>query len=74
MSKVNFEFLECAAFMPELQHKSLKNEFNIADSDAAQWLCHQPEIMQKIFDWARLKGLIVYDADRGVWKGINFDT
>lgn len=73
MPNLNYDFLECAAFMPPLSHKSQNDdEFDIRHSEAAKWLCQQPEVMQKIFDKAKQKKLIVYDSQSKTWVGANY--
>lgn len=65
---LNYDFLNCARKMPELRHKSI-GKFDICKSEVAAWLMQQPEIMQKVFDMASRKGVIVYDRVKGTWKG-----
>lgn len=56
--------------MPPLHHSLRDKEYDIKTSEAARWICNQPEVMQKIFDIARKHGVIVYDKEYGTWKGI----
>ena len=71
--KLNYDFLKCATFMPPLLHSTAK-PFDITQSEVAGWLASQPEIMQKIFEMASRKGLIVFDENTGRWQGIYYDT
>lgn len=68
-SKINYGFLNCARKMPELHHSKTGSEFDIRDSEVVKWLMQQPEIMQKIFDMASRKGVIVFNPDTKTWKG-----
>ena len=70
---LNYDFLKCTAFMPPLLHSTAK-PFDINQSEVAGWLASQPEIMQKIFEMASRKGLIVFDENTGRWQGIYYDT
>ena len=71
MKKLDYSFLECARQMPPMKH--IKSEpFDITQSEVAKWLVSQPDIMQKIFDMARRKGLIEYDSETNTWKGIDY--
>ena len=54
--------------MPTLRHK-VGEEFDIMESEVADWLCSQPEIRQYIFDAAKETGAIVYNAETGTWRG-----
>ena len=65
---LDYSFLNCAKKMPKLRHKT-SEQFDIRKSDVAVWLMQQPEIMQKVFDMASRKGVIVYDHLDGTWKG-----
>lgn len=69
---LNYDFLKGAEKMPPLHHSMPEKDakdFNIMESEAAEWLCNIPEVRQKIFDMANRKGLIVYDPDARKWKG-----
>lgn len=69
VSKINYGFLDCARKMPELHHSKADSKFDIRESEVAKWLVQQPEIMQKIFDMASRKGVIVFNPDTRTWKG-----
>ena len=65
-----------AARMPELSHWSGKGEgepFDIERSEAARWLCSQPEIMTAVFDICKGNRLIAYDGESGTWHGTDRD-
>ena len=47
--------------MPPLPHKL-----------PVEWLLNQPEIRQALFDLVRENKLIVYDAETGLWKGVDY--
>lgn len=61
--------LGCASKMPPLRHSIPGEPFDIMRSEAAEWLCSQPEIRQWVFDMAHEHGLIVYDRTSGTWNG-----
>lgn len=72
MKKHTCKKLDCAKKMPSLSHSSkIDTPFNIRESEAAQWLCRQPSIMQYIFDKANANGLIEFDQATGFWQGID---
>ncbi len=69
---LNYDFLKSAKKMPPLYHSvpaKDPEDFDIMESEAAEWLCNIPEVRQKIFDMANRKGLIIYDPDTRKWKG-----
>jgi len=71
VNKLNYDFLNCAKYMPPLKHtKSIP--FDIRKSDVAKFLMTQPDIMQKIFDMACRKGVIEYNPDTQTWQGVNY--
>lgn len=72
MRKVNYEFLESVKKMPPLIHRRKDQAFDIRDSEAAKWIAGQPEVLQKIFDMARYKGVIQYDPESRTWKGVEY--
>lgn len=61
--------LDAARWMPALRHSVPGEEFDILDSEAAEWLASQPEIRQYLFDKAKQLGLIRYDRESGTWSG-----
>lgn len=69
---------DCAKRMPQLQHSIPGKPFDIRNSEAAKWLCSQPEIMQYVFDKAvhpKGKGgfeYLEYNETSGTWQGINY--
>ena len=70
--------LEVALRMPSLRHKAERDgTFDIRESEAARWLCAQPEIMQWVFDKVRTStsglGFIVYDETTGRWRGREYE-
>lgn len=71
-NNLNYDFLNAAKCMPMLRHKEINKQFDIRKSEAAKWICSQPEVLQKIFDMARRKGLIEYDSETNTWKGIDY--
>lgn len=73
MPKMNYDFLKCARRMPPLLHQKKGEKFNISESEAAKWIASQPEVLQKVFDMARYKGVIQYDPESGMWRGADCD-
>ena len=65
---VNRDYLDCARKMPRLKH-SVGSKFDIRTSEVVKWLLNQPDIMQKVFNFAMNGGVIVYDPDTGEWRG-----
>lgn len=68
---INYDFLRGAADMPELLHADLTKPFDIMDSAVAEYIANLPEVRGKLFDMAKTKGYILYDPERGCWKGRN---
>ena len=66
--KVNNDYLNCARKMPRLKH-TVGSKFDIRTSEVVKWLVSQPDIMQKIFNFAMNCGVIVYDQNTGEWRG-----
>lgn len=66
--QVSYDFLNCARKMPRLRH-TVGNKFDLRTSEVVKWLLDQPDIMQKIYNFATSHKVIVYDADTGEWKG-----
>ncbi len=73
MAKMKYDFLEDVKKMPPLRHTAEDGTFDIACSEAAKWIVSRPGVMQKIFDTARYRGVIKYDADTGTWQGVDHD-
>lgn len=71
MSNQRSKKLDVAKRMPPLFHKLPGEEFDITKSEAARWLCTQPEIMQWVFDQMNHSENIIYDPDTGKWKGVD---
>lgn len=66
--------LDCVKKMPELWHKISDGEFDITKSEVVDWLINQPDILQYIFNRVANNGsktLIVYNPERGSWKGVD---
>lgn len=66
--KLKKDYLDCARKMPRLKH-TVGSKFDIRTSEVVKWLLDQPEIMQKIFNFAMNEKTIVYDPDTGEWRG-----
>lgn len=66
------KYFRAARSMPPLPHKLPGQEFSITKSPAVEWLLNQPEIRQALFDLVRENKLIVYDAETGLWKGVDY--
>ena len=68
--------LNCVRTMPELRHSVGDGDFDITKSEVVQWLIRQPSVLQHLFEVARRKGtaepLIVYNAERGTWRGTDY--
>lgn len=61
-----------AAKMPPLRHKTCE-PFDVMQSEVCDWLWNtQPQIRQLVFDMTKNTGLIEYDAESGVWRGVDF--
>jgi hypothetical protein len=58
--------------MPPLPHSTKNQSFNINNSQAAQWLSRQPEILNAIFQYYKEQEAIIYDPDTGTWSGADF--
>ncbi len=69
MSRKNSKQFLAARKMPELRHSIPGQPFDIRESEVVRWLVQQPEIMQYVFDKLNYSGDIVYDRERGTWKG-----
>lgn len=67
--KINCDFLEGAKYMPPLRHSYEDQEYEVEDSDVCDYLCSLPEVMQKVFDLAKGRKVIVYDKETGMWRG-----
>lgn len=68
-SKRFARFAEAASSMPPLPHSKPGERFDIERSEAARWLCSRPETLQLVFDAAKERGLIEYDAETRAWRG-----
>jgi len=55
--------------MPELIHSVPSLPFDVMQSDVCDWLMKQPEIRRWVFDIVRGRKLIVFNPERGTWKG-----
>ena len=71
--KMSYDFLNCAKEMPPLRHTIPGTQYAIGLSNVARWIANQPEVLQKVFDMARQKGMIIYDKETGMWKGADYD-
>lgn len=71
--KLNYDFLESVKKMPPLSHSEKNRKFDIQNSAAAKWIVNQPEVIQKNFDIAKRKGIIVYDSKTDTWRGVDYD-
>ena len=63
---------EVAKTMPPLKHSLPGKEYDVTNSQAVDWLIHQPEIMQLVFDSVRDHGDIVFDPDTKSWRGVKY--
>lgn len=66
--QLNYDFLNCARKMPRLRH-TVGEQFDIRTSEVVKWLLKQPDIMQKVFDFAANHKVIAYDSATGEWRG-----
>lgn len=71
--KMKYDFLDCVKHMPPLRHSVPGRKFDVAESEAATWISNQPEVMQKIFDTARYRGVIAYNPETGMWQGVDYN-
>ena len=62
--------------MPPLYHKLPNQDFDIKKSEVVKWLIQQPEILQKVFDFAANRSpknkLIEYNTKTCQWQGVDF--
>jgi len=65
--------LQAARKMPPKFHRYPGTVFDISESEAARWLCRQPEILQYVFDRCSDAGLIVFDPETRMWHGADFE-
>jgi hypothetical protein len=56
--------------MPPLRHSVPGEKFNIEKSQVVAWLVNQPEVLQWMFDAIRESGRIKFDAESGLWSGV----
>lgn len=64
---------DVAKHMPKLGHwidREGGQPFDIRKSEAAKWLCSQPEIMAAVFDICKTNHLIAYDKGNNMWHGV----
>lgn len=75
MRKVKFVIAldQCARQMPALRHRTCE-PFDITESEAAAWLCSQPDVMDAVFDKAKQKGFIVFDPATRTWRGVDHEA
>jgi len=67
--------LECVKKMPELKHSVKGEPFDIKNSEVVKWLLEQPEVLSYLVEPVnghdkRRERLIIYNPERGTWKGI----
>ncbi len=67
------KLLEVARKMPPLYHTLPEKEFSIENSEMAQWMMQQPEILQYIANRIKDGHHIVYNRETGKWQGVDFD-
>ena len=58
--------------MPPLKHSTPGQIYDIRNSEAAKWLCSQPDIMQIVFESVKDCNEITYDSDTGTWRGVDY--
>ena len=56
--------------MPELTHKDYDGTFDIKKSKAVAWMINQEVVMQYIWDKAVERKCIIFDCEKGTWKGV----
>jgi len=59
--------LEVVREMPPLRHSIPGEPFRMENSEVVKWLLRQPEVLQYLFDKAKV--YLVYDAATGTWRG-----
>ncbi|ODM27618.1 hypothetical protein A7W90_16135 [Clostridium sp. Bc-iso-3] len=57
--------------MPPLQHSISGKAFDIKKSKAIQWLIDQPDILNWL--WNRAKLECIYNPDTGEWQGADYE-
>lgn len=65
--------LMTAANMPPLYHTLPGEEFNYRKSEVLKWLAARPALINYLYDQAKNKGEIIYDATTGKWQGIDWE-
>lgn len=72
MKKLNYDFLDCVKKMPPMVHSIPGQEYDVLKSQAALWICSQPDVINKMFDMAKNRKVIRYDAETGTWRGVDY--
>ncbi|MEK4700381.1 hypothetical protein MKX47_12360 [Solibacillus sp. FSL R7-0668] len=65
--------LMTAANMPPLYHTLPSEEFNRGKSEVLKWLAERPALIEYVYDQAKNKGEIIYDATTGKWQGVYWE-
>lgn len=72
MKKMNYDFLDCVRKMPPLMHSIPGQKYDVMNSQAALWIASQPDVIQKMFNMAQNNKAIMYDAETGTWRGVDY--
>jgi hypothetical protein len=64
--------MEVASRMPPLRHFRRGEPFDIMHSNVAQWLSDQPELRQELFNWCKHRGIVTYDLETHLWRGVHW--
>lgn len=62
-----------ASEMPPLHHRLPGEDYDVARSEVVDWLVTQPSIRERVFYEAKQSKLIEYDAEDGVWIGVDWE-
>lgn len=62
-----------AANMPPLYHTLPGEEFNYRNSEVLKWLAARPALISYLYDQAKAKGEIIFDATTGKWQGVDWE-
>ena len=73
MNEARKKAYACASMMPPLYHKSPGQNYDVMDSEVVDWLIEQPSVRERVFYEAKQSKLIEYDAEDGVWIGVDWE-
>jgi hypothetical protein len=65
--------LSVARNLPPSYHTLPEKDFDIKKSEVIKWLIDQPEILNYLWDNIKQSGDVEYDAETGIWTGIEYE-